>query len=52
MVAGDSIVKKVKGWELSIKDDLFVVRSFPGANTDDMESYIQPTLKKKSPSIS
>ena len=33
VVVGDSIVKKVKGWELSTKDDLFVVRSFPGAKT-------------------
>ena len=47
VVVGDSIVKKVKGWELSTKDDLFVVRSFPGAKTDDMESYIKPTLKNK-----
>ena len=43
VVVGDSIVKKVKGWELSTKDDLFVIRSFP----DDMESYIKPTLKSK-----
>ena len=48
MVVGDSIVKKVKGWELSTKDDLFVVRSFPGTKTDDMESHINPTLKNKS----
>ena len=47
MVVGDSIVKKVKGWELSTKDDLFVVRFFLGAKTDDMESYIKPTLKSK-----
>ena len=37
MVVGDSIVKIVKG--------LFVVRSFPGAKTDDMESYIKPIKK-------
>ena len=47
MVVGDSIAKKVKGWELSTKDDLFVVKSFPGAKTDDMESYIKVTLKNK-----
>ena len=47
MVVGGFIVKKVKGWELSTKDDLFVVRSFPGTKTDDMESYIKPTLKNK-----
>ena len=47
MVVGDSIAKNVKDWELYIKDDLFVVRSFSGAKTDDMESYIRPTLKNK-----
>ena len=47
VVAGDSIVKKVKGWELPNEDDLFVVRSFPGAKADHMESYIKPTLKNK-----
>ena len=47
VVVGDSIVKKVKCWELSTKDDLFVVRSFPDAKADDMESYIKPTLKNK-----
>ena len=47
MVVGDPIVKKVKVWELSMKDDFFVVRTFPGAKTDDMESYIKPTLKNK-----
>ena len=47
MVVGDSIIKKVKVWKLSDKDDLFVVRSFPGAKTDDMEPYIKPTLKTK-----
>ena len=45
MVVRDSIVKKVKGWELATKDDLFVVRYFPGAKVDDMEWYIKPTLK-------
>ena len=47
MVIGDSTVKKVKVWELSTKDDLFVVKSFPGAKTDDIESYIKSTLKYK-----
>ena len=47
MVVGDSIVKKVKGWELSTKDDLFVVSSFPGTKMDYMESYINTTLKNK-----
>ena len=41
MVVGDSIVEKVKDWELSTKNDFSVVRYFPGAKTDDMESYIK-----------
>ena len=47
VVVGDSIAKKVEGWESSTKDDLFVGRSFPGAKTDDMESFIKTTLKNK-----
>ena len=47
----DSIVKKVKGWELSTKDDLFFVRSFPGAKTDDMDWILSPHLKA-SPNVS
>ena len=47
MVVEDSKIKKVKSWELSTKDDLFAVRSFPGVNTGDLESYIKPTLKNK-----
>ena len=47
VVIGNSIVKKVKGWVLSTKVDLVVVRSFAGAKTDDMESYIKSTLKNK-----
>ena len=31
VAAGSSIVKKLKGWELFTKDDLFVSRSFSGA---------------------
>ena len=45
VVVGDSIIKKVKGWELSTKDYLFVVRSFPGAKTDDMNPILNPHLK-------
>ena len=47
MVVADSLVKKVKGWQLSIRHDLFVARSFPEAETDDMKPYIKSTLKNK-----
>ena len=40
VVVGDSIIKKIKGWELSTKDDIFVFKSFSGTKTNDMESYI------------
>ena len=46
VVAEDPIVKIVNGQELSTKDDLFFERSFPGTRTDEMEQYINPTLKK------
>ena len=45
MVIGNSRVTKVKGWELSTKDDLFVFRSFPRGKTDDMELYIKHCVK-------
>ena len=47
MLVGGSIAQKVKGWELSAKDDLFAARSAPGAKADDMEPRIKPTLKNK-----
>ena len=45
MVVRESIVKKVKGWEFSNKNHLFIVGPFPRAKPDDMESYINPILK-------
>ena len=47
----NSIVKKVKSWELSTKDNLLAVRCFPSAKTDDVESHIKPTLKIKPENI-
>ena len=47
VVVADSLVKKVKSWKLSVRYELFVARSFPEAETDDMEPYIKSTLKKK-----
>ena len=45
MVVGDFIVKNVKGWKLSTKDDLFSARSFLGEKTDYMQSYIKVVLQ-------
>ena len=44
VILGDSIVKEVKGWELSDEKNKVVTKQFSGATTDDMKSYIQPTI--------
>ena len=37
-------MKEVKGWELSDENNTVVTKQFSGATTDDMKSYIQPTI--------
>ena len=48
-IIGDSILKDVKGWELtkSMKHEYVTVKSFSGAKTECMKHYIIPTLDKK-----
>ena len=46
IIAGDSIVKDMKGWMMS-RNKLVKVHSFSGANTTDMESFLVPLLNKK-----
>ena len=45
---GDSLVKDIKGWELSDESSKVVTKHFSGANTTDMKSYLLPT-KSRSP---
>ena len=47
-IVGDSLIKNMKGWELNkkLKNDIAVVKSFPGATIECMKDYIQPTLRK------
>ncbi len=47
-MVGDSIIKGIKKQELRrhVKAN-FYVKSFPGATTEDMNSYIIPTLNRK-----
>ena len=45
VLVGDSIIKDVKVWEISYRENKFVVRHFSGAETDDMKSYVVPTIK-------
>ena len=44
VILGDSIVKEVKGQELSDENNKVITKQFSGATTDNMKSYIQPTV--------
>ena len=46
---GDLIIKGIRRNELNyhVKYMSTFVKTFPGATTDDMESYIVPTLKRE-----
>ena len=49
-ILGDSIVKEVKGWELSNnlkRSHKVVVKSFSGAKIQCMRQYIKPSLSQK-----
>ena len=46
LVAGDSMVRDLKGWLMS-RNKSVKVRSFSGATTEDMESYLIPLMNKK-----
>ena len=46
VIAGDSIVKDVKGWLMSRQKSIEVY-SFSGADTEDMEHFLQPLINKK-----
>lgn len=47
VVAGDSIIKYVKGWELSNAEQNVSVKSFSGATVDDMVDFLKPTIRKR-----
>ena len=46
IIAGDSIVKDIRGWLMS-RQKSFKVYSFSGADTKDMEHFLQPLINKK-----
>ena len=48
---GDSIIKDIKGLEISDRENKFFVRHFPGAKTDDMKSYVVPAIKQNPEAI-
>ena len=46
VIAGDSIIQHIRGWSIS-RSNKVVVKSFPGATTEDMEDFVKPLLRKK-----
>ena len=46
IIAGDSMLKDVKGWMMA-RNKIVKVHAFPGADTTDMESYLVPLINKK-----
>lgn len=47
VIAGDSIIKYVKGWEVSNTDRNVIVKSFSGATVNDMSDFLKPTARKQ-----
>ena len=46
VIAGDSIIKDIKGWLMS-RNKRVMISSFPGANTEDMKDFLTPLLRIK-----
>ena len=46
VLIGDSIIKDIKGWEITDRKNKIVVRYFLGAKTNDMKSCVVPTIKQ------
>ena len=49
VIVGDSIVRHVPSCSLnqSLKEYFSIVKSFPGATTQDMKDYIKPAIARK-----
>ena len=47
----DSLVKDIKGWELSDESNKVVTKNFSGAITTDMKSYLLPTKSRNPENI-
>ena len=51
MILGDSLVKDIKGWELSDESSKVVSKHFGGANTTDMKPYLLLTKSRNPENI-
>ncbi|XP_057308469.1 myb-like protein I [Hydractinia symbiolongicarpus] len=55
-ILGDSIIKGINGYKMTKSPDYnqnkrVILKSFPGATTEDMYEYVKPTMKKKPDNI-
>ena len=46
VILGDSMVRDMKGWELSNKNHHVVVKTFRGVNTSKMKWHVKPTIEE------
>ena len=51
VILGDSMIKDIKGWEMSRSTRKVVMKHFSGAKTKDMKSYVIPTVEQKPDNI-
>eukprot|EP00111_Clytia_hemisphaerica_P004527 TCONS_00012939-protein len=49
IICGDSLLNNIEGNGISNKKTKSIVRNFPGADSQDMISYLRPVLIKKQP---
>ena len=47
VIVSDSMIKHVKGWEMSSATNRVTVKSFSGATIEDMSDFLKTILRKK-----
>lgn len=51
VIAGDSMIQHVHGWEMSNSEVSVAVKSFSGAKIDDMADFLQPVIRRSPDNI-
>ena len=47
IIAGDSIIQHVQGWEISHENCNVAMKSFSGSKIEDMTDYLKPVIRRK-----
>ena len=47
IIAGDSIIQHVQGWEISLENCNVAMQSFSGSQIVDMTDYLKPLIRRK-----